>query len=67
MLCKKTISLLNNNGMILKFTNNIAEYCEFLHYLNLNLVTVCIYFCIEITEFVMSLLTIINNNYVTSK
>ena len=45
--------------MILKFTNNIAEYCEFLHDLNSNLVTVCIYFCIEITEFVMLLLTII--------
>ena len=39
----------------------------FLHYLNLNLVTVCIYFCIVITEFEMSLLTIINNNYVISK
>ena len=45
--------------MILKLTNNIAEYYEFLHYLNLNLVTVCIYFCIAITEFVMLLLTIL--------
>ena len=45
--------------MILKLTNNIAEYYEFLQYLNLNLVTVCIYFCIPITEFVMLLLTII--------
>jgi hypothetical protein len=53
------MSLLRYKCIILKLTNNIAECCEFLHDLNSNLVNVCIYFCIEITEFVMLLLTMI--------